>query len=212
MAKSSGNSVEDRDEPKFPYSLELVATIAARFADGNVSDGAATERAIKLLDAVSRRIESKAALVRMREDVERLAKETPEQLDFANGIRWITGKRTETEATKAFRDYLRVKKRLSDLGHPPNVTYEQAKALLEPLADGKAAAAENAKIGKLIARYRKKGFSQVELVRIKESYDRLQAKLMRPYQNSEKGKKGGRPRSGGKRRKKSLVRNPTPEK
>lgn len=60
MAKISAETKHDREEAKFPYSHELVANIAAQFAaDGNVSDIAAVERAIKLLDTVQSIIKSK---------------------------------------------------------------------------------------------------------------------------------------------------------
>ena len=60
MAKipaNPGKPAETTDEPKFRYSLELVATIAAHFVDGSSSDKAAADRAINFLDAVSKTIE-----------------------------------------------------------------------------------------------------------------------------------------------------------
>lgn len=212
MAKVLPDTVEARDDPKFPYSLELVALVATRFVDGNTNDSAAAARAIKLLDAVSKTIEAQAVLLGARVEADRRAKEAPDELPFAKAIRRITGKKTETEATKAFRDYLRLKLRMSALGNPRKVTKEQAKALLEPLVDGKAEVKEEAEIAKRMAAYRSAGFSQVDLVKIKESFDLLQANLIRPYRNSEKGKRGGRPRGSKKKTRKSLVRSPILEK
>ncbi len=195
MAKVSAKTEVNRDEPKFRYSLELVATIAAHFVDGNTSDKAAADRAINLLDVVSKAIEGKMIWLRARNEAERLSLEIPKHLPFAKGIIWITGKRNQTDATKAFREYLRLNLRLSDLGRPSQLTDEQVKELLEPLPNEKAKTAEETRIEKIMADYRRIGFSQVALGSAQAERDRLQAGLVLPYQNSKKGKMGGRPRN-----------------
>lgn len=176
------------EEPTFRYSLELVATIAAHFVDGNTNETAASERAIKLLDAVNETIRRKTIILRARTKAERLSKETPKHLPFAKGIRRITDQRTETEAIKPFRDYLRLNIRLSDLGHPSQLSDEQVKALFSPLPDGAAKEAEEALIQQILARYRENGFNQRDLISIKEAWERLRSGLVRSFQNSEKGK------------------------
>lgn len=204
--KAGGESQVDcakPDEPTFRYSLELVATIAVHFVDGNTNETAACERAIKLLDAASETIRRKTIILRARHEAERLSIETPKYLPFAKGIMRITATRTEGNAIKPFRDYLRLNLRLSDLGRPSQLTDEQVKALLKHLADGKEKQAEDSRIEEIMSRYRGKGFSQVDLVTIKQDRDFLQAGLVRPFQNSEKGKKGGRPPSRKENRKKS---------
>jgi len=179
---------------KFRYSLELVATIAAHLVDESTIDfTVATERAIKLLDAVSTTIEKKAILLRDHENAKRLSQETPEHLEFAKGIRRITVQRTEIEATKEFRKYLRLNIRLGTIKSSHRLTDEQVKALFEPLPNAKATAVENALIEKLIVDFRRTGFSQREMNRIKIQRNLYQTRLVGPYQNSEKGKKGGRP-------------------
>ena len=189
--KTGGKNQVDcakQDEPRFRYSLELVASIAAHFVDGNTSDAAAIDHALKLLDEVSKTIERKTILLHARHHAERLSKELPRHLPFAKGIRHITGRKTETEATNPFRDYLRLNLRLSDLGRPSRLTDEQVKALLRPFAEGKEKEAEDAQIEKGMASFRSTGFSQVDLVTIKRDRDFLQTAIVRPYQNSEKGK------------------------
>lgn len=127
-----------------------------------------------------------------------LAAETPEFLDFVKGVRWITRKPTETDATKAFRDYLRVNLRNSAIGHPRELTDEEVKILLEPLANGSAKTGEDAEIKKLMDDYRRDGFCRWDLIKIKESHDKMQANVVIPYQNSKKGRMGGRPVGGKK--------------
>ena len=162
--KSSQPPGDNKDEPAFRYSLELVATIAAQFAGNGVNDREATERAIQLLNAVGKTIEGKMIMIRARKEAERLSLETPKHLPFAAGIRYITGKPTETEATTAFRDYLRLNLRLSDIGRPSRLTDEEVKAVLKPLPEGKEKEVEDARIEKIIARERSRGFGNNHLI------------------------------------------------
>jgi hypothetical protein len=199
------------DEPKFPYTLELVATIAARFIDAKTSDGAAAERAVKFLDAVAEAIERKVIILRARKKTEQISVETPAYLEFAKGVRRISGKPTETEAVKAFRNYLRLNLRLSALGRPGSLTEEQVENLLEPLADAEATDEEDRQVQKIMTRYRKSGFNQVQIITIKRDMDWLQSSFVRRYQNSKKGKQGGRPR-GKEKERKSLEREVLPKK
>lgn len=202
--KDVGKPVENRDEPEFRYSLELVATIAAHFADGKTDDREAVDRAIRLLDAASTKIQNANVWLRARRNAERISEETPKHLEFAKGIRWITGKRTETDRMMAFRTYLRLNLRLSRESRNADITNEKVTELLEPLADGVAQAAEDDQIEQIIIRFRRDGFGQVPLVTIKEQWESYQAGILRPYQAVKKGKKGGRPRGSRKSRKKSL--------
>ena len=193
------------DEPAFRYSLELVATIAAHFVDGNTNETAASERAIKLLDAANETIRRKTILLRARTKAERLSKEIPKHLPFAKGIRWITEQRTETQAIKPFRDYVRLNVRLGELGRPSQLSGEQVKALFSPLPEGAARETEDALIQRILARYREKGFNQVQLISIKGEWERLRSELVRPFQNSEKGKMA--PRQGKQRGRPSVAQN-----
>lgn len=198
------------DEP-YRYSLELVATIAARFVDGNTSDKAATARAIAFLDNVEKTIAGKMVWIRARQEAEWLSGQAPKpkrnekHIRFAAGIRWVTDAGSEANAIKPFRDYLRLNSRLSKMGRPSQLTDEQAGELLEPLATSAERAAEDAWIEQRIADYRREGFGNATIVSIKLDRERLQAGLVIPYQNSTKGKSGGRPPGSKKRREKSLV-------
>ena len=217
--KSSQPPGDNKDEPAFRYSLELVATIAAQFAGNGVNDREATERAIQLLNAVGKTIEGKMIMIRARKEAERLSLETPKHLPFAAGIRYITGKPTETEATTAFRDYLRLNLRLSDIGRPSRLTDEEVKAVLKPLPEGKEKEVEDARIEKIIARERSRGFGNNHLITYKRDRDFLQASFVRRHRNSEKGKlppaegkTRGRPKGSTKKQKKSLERKSTGKK
>ena len=133
-------------------------------------------------------------------------------MDFAKGIKWITGKRNEADATKAFRDYLRLNLRLCNIGHPGQLTDEQVKKLLTPLVDEGAKATEDKQVEDMMTRERKTGFNQVALITTREQLEKYQAGFVRPYRNAEKGKRGGRPRGEKKKSKKPLERKATLEK
>ncbi len=190
---------DNQDEP-YRYPLDLVAKIAVRFVDSNTSDKAATDRAIVFLDNVEKTIAGKMMWIRARKEGERIAAVTPIRSTFAKGIIWITSKRTAKEANKAYVAHLRLHLRLSDLGRPAQPSEEQVAELMSP----RRKKGEGARISKIIANYQSKGFNRVQLVTGKEEYDRLQKGLVIPYQNSKKGKSGGRPRGSKKSRKKSL--------
>lgn len=192
------------DEPTFRYSLELVATISAHFVDGNTSDMAASERAIKLLDAVSETIRRKEIWLRARTKAGRLSEETPKHLKFAKGLQWLFGRGSETKNIEPFRSYLRLNIRLNDLGRPSELTEAEVSALLAPLPDGPEREEENARIQIIEKRYRDTDFNQVDLIQIKEESDWLNSRLVRPFVNSNKGKKGGRSRGSKKNPKKIL--------
>lgn len=215
MAKNSAEDgkgtakAEEAPESPFRYSLELVATIAASFADGNTSDNAAADRAIKLLDAVSATIARKLIIQRAREKAERVANETPKHLDFAKGLRWLFGRGSETKNIEPFRKYLRLNIRLVAIGHPSIPTEAEITALLAPLPEGPEKEKEDASVQTIEKRERDEGFHQVQLVQIKEMVERYKASIVSPYMNSEKGKKGGRGKKRGvveKSSKKSLAR------
>lgn len=197
MAKVTKNPGETQDEPMFRYSLELVSMVAAHFAGRNMTDSDAADRAIKLIDTVKATIDRRIVVLQARRKAEQLSRETPRHLDFAKGIRRITKKRTETDATKAFREHLRLNLRLNALGRPESLTDEQKQKLLRPLAKQKERHGEDTTIESLIAKYRQKGFSQVDLISISKERDYLQRTLVQPYQNSQKGRM---PSASGKRR------------
>ncbi len=205
------DGAREPDEPSFRYSLELVATIAAHFVDGNTNEMTACERAIKLLDAASETIRRKTIRLRARTKAERLSEETPKHLEFAKGLRWLFGMGSETKNIESFRSYLRLNVRLCDLGRPSQLTDEQAKALLAPLPDGAEMEAEAARIQKIERRYREKAFNQVDLISIKEDSDWLKSRLVLPLVNSEKGMKGGRP-LGAKNSSKEILERTSPGK
>jgi len=115
---------------------------------------------------------------------------TLRDVEFAKGIRRSMIKRTTKEAIEAFRKYLLINLRLTELRHPHDITDEDAQTLFETLVT----AEERAQIEKLITAYRRTGFWQYEIDDIKKQRGRYQARLVLPYQNSKKGRKGGRPR------------------
>lgn len=210
-AKADGQTPEDvralgEGEPSYRYSVESVATIAAHFVDGNTTEAAACERAIKLLDAASETIRRKTIWLRARAKAETLSRETPKHLGFAKGLRWLFGRASETKNVEPFRSYLRLNVRLCDLGRPSQLTDEQAKTLLAPLPEGAEKEAEDTRIQAIEKRYRENGFNQVDLVSIREESDFLKSRVVLPLMNSEKGKQGGRPRGAKDSSKNSLVR------
>ncbi len=197
MAKipaNPGKPAETTDEPKFRYSLELVATIAAHFVDGSSSDKAAADRAINFLDAVSKTIEGRMIMLRARQKAEKLSEESPKHLPFRKGLFYITGKKTETEAVRLYRSYLTANSRLVAIGMPHELTHEQVSTLQAPPVDAKQAANE-AWISTRIAEDRQTGFGQHRLIDLKQAIA-SHVVLMRRFQAYEKGRKGGRPRKG----------------
>jgi len=209
MAKKSDKTGEEiskladiPDEP-FRYSLELVATIATRFVDGETDDNAAAGRAISFLDAVSN-------VLRVRKEVERNLQATPKYLPFAKGIKFITGKPTESDGIKSFKDFLRLELRRLSSEQP---IHEWVKAGLKPLADEKAQADEDSRIEDKLKSYRNTGFDQAELLDFQNFREFLMKNFVRPHLASEKGKmppkegkKRGRPSMVKKSSKKFLVR------
>ncbi len=201
------------DEPKFPYALELVATIAVHFADGNVSDSAAVTRAIKLLDVVTSTIEARNIELQARAGGKRqwdaaseiaVHVESPENLPpdadpyivpFLEGIRYCMDQSREENAIRDFRNYLRINLRRAALSKTPNwkprnLTVEQLRALLQP-ADAEQEEAEVASIEKLITRYRREEFSRSDVISIKQDWEHLKP-LLRSFRSAAAGKMGGR--------------------
>lgn len=218
-------TADEPAKPKFRYSLGLVATIAAHFADRYDNDRAAVERAIKLLDEARETIRRKTTMQRAREEAVKVANEILQpvqtlqlgkRLDFANGIVLITGKRNESDAAKPFNEYvlwtLRLREWTQEQGNalldkPKDdaalkLRNERVRALLEPPTDEVAKEAEDSKVFEIVAKYRQNGFRQEMLINIKMQFELL-SDLVRSYENSKKatlpskpGKKPrGRPRA-----------------
>lgn len=178
------------DLPPFRYSVELVASVAVHFANGVQNDREAAERAIRLLDAVGETIRCKRVWMRAQLEAEKLSEQFPKRTKFGGGIRLITGRRTETEAAKPFREHLRLHLRLHRLGRPSWLTDEQVRALLAPVSDDVQVREEESEIETIEARFRQKGFNQVELITMKQEFDFLNEQIVRPRVNAEKGRKG----------------------
>lgn len=192
--------------PQFPYSAEAVASIAVHFLNETTTEWEACQRAIKLLDAASGTIRGKTIAHWIDYEAEQARAQMPEWSPFAKGVRLITRRRTETEAVKAFRNYLRLFGRLSAAGFPGRqFTKSQLKALFASLPEGRAKEAEDAQIEASMVEYRRTGFSQRRLAGMREGHEYLETVLLRPIRNSEKGKRGGRPRGSKKNGKKSLA-------
>lgn len=181
----------------FRYSVEVIAGIAAHFLNEETDERKACVQAIKLLDAAADVARGTMIEEHIHGEADELLRQTPDGLPFEKGVRWITGKRTQTDAQKAFRDYLRRSDRLQKMGFPNGgypLTNEQIGILLASLPDGPKKEEEDARINETIEKHRKHGFTRRELAGMKELLAFIQNGIVRPFINSKKGKKGGRPR------------------
>ena len=185
---NSENATDDtRAELGFPYSLELVATIAAHFATAKAEVFAlAAQHAIELIDAAAKTIKNKNTVLRSKQKQARTLAAIPSGLGFTEGVKSITGQRSEESATASFIGYLQLNVQLGQQDFPPEFEAKDI-ATLRPLSE-----AQQGKVKERLITYQRTGFRRDELVSIKNQYDR-QATLMRSHKSAESGKKGGRP-------------------
>lgn len=205
------------DDVKFPYSVELVAIVAAHFVDEKTTKTDAAKHALELLDAVRLLIASETEKLHVQAENERMRDQIPDHSDFLSGIRLITRKGSDEEAIEVYREFVRVLERLekyqffrfrteqvgpldqfwnrsTEVVREIDETFwrlsaESRKLLIEPLAAIEKQAEEDRLIEVTIALAHRVGFSAESLLEAKKEFALIQRHVVIPYKNSLKGSK-----------------------